>query len=222
MTTNYEVKYFVYHNGQPLYLGCYGGSTEYRRSDILNGKIPTFVDDLAQRISEYCSYQPWLSVPNEYGLYIGFRQIPEVLCMMCYLSPHKPKCNFKYLGLLKYPYPNGTPLDGYTWIMSFEECFADYFDEIPRYIKLLLRRTQTWNSDHVLMITVDQQPQNTILSCVWSPIADLSEFYTTTLKQCPLDYYPVELRVIDRGWFFWLKKTAFDSGSITKTDIIKN
>jgi hypothetical protein len=216
MATKYEVKYFVYHNGYPLYIGTYGGSTDYKRSNILSGKLHFFVDNLAQNISEYLPFQ----VSKEYGLYFGFRQT-GTLCMMCYLSPHKPKCNFKYLGLLKYPHPNGLLLDGHTWMMSFEECLTDYFDEIRRYLILLLRRTQIWQPDHLLMITVDQQEENTILNCVWAPMSSLSEFYITTLKQCPSDCYPLELRVRDRGWFFWLKKTAFDSGSITQADITK-
>ena len=79
MATSYEAQYFVYHNKQPLYLGCYGGSTEHSRNDILQGKVPSFIDDLSQRISEFLNYQPWLSVSEDYGLYIGFRQLPDTL-----------------------------------------------------------------------------------------------------------------------------------------------
>lgn len=220
MVTAYEAQYFVYYNGNPRYLGCYGGTTDSRKRDIMGGRCQNFIENLAIKSYEYIACQPWLSITNEYTLYSGFRRTPDTLFIVFYLSPHNPVCTFKYIGPIKYPHISGKDIDGYAWQISFEECFMNYFDHIQTYISLFVQRTHVWTPNHLLVLNIDQQKQNTTLHCVWSPITYLSEFYTTSFKKCPSDCYPIELRVWNRGSFYWIKKTAFDSGMVTKTDII--
>lgn len=44
--------------------------------------------------------------------------------------------------------------------------------------------------------------------------------YMESLAECPNDYFPIEIQYLKTGWFFWVKKLAWQSGHVNQADII--
>ena len=222
--SQYEARYYVSTDKFSACIGRQGNSTPYTPGEIINKQAQPLIDELTLSIDDFLFINPHMRPENSEACKVYVFIQPDInnrININFWVSNKPPSVSLVYDGIKKMSNPQSV-IEAHTWELNLGAPFTYYKEHADKYINSFIEQKKNFPDNNFLTLHMFQEDiyYPPYLYGHFREMVNLKPYYTEALKKCPEDYHPVEIGYLTRGWFVWVKKTAWNTGSVTLNDIL--